>query len=52
MRQTRVQIFCANTLFREGVIDCVYIFTPDGQRLWSQLVAEYLQDWIQRTRKA
>lgn len=43
MRQTPVQIFCANTLFREGVIDCVYIEEgvtgePDGwamiRRLW------------------
>ena len=43
MRQTPVQMFCANTLFREGVIDCVYIEEgltgePDGwamaHRLW------------------
>lgn len=25
MRETPAQIFCANTLFREGLIDCVYI---------------------------
>ena len=43
MRQTPVQMFCANTLFREGIIDCVYIEEgstgePDGwamaHRLW------------------